>query len=158
MLSMLVIAFLPRSKRLLISWLQSPSAVIFGAKKNSLLLFPYLFAMTWWDQMPWFSCIDTVIQHGRESRIEKILLIPLDVHYRIHSIVKSDTEYETTQSPTCSDRSTQNFQWYHLYKIVCHSMASKLSETLVIQPKLSELSKNNARHFNNMKSRHCSMC
>ena len=29
MLSKLVIAFLPRSKRLLISWLQSPSAVIF---------------------------------------------------------------------------------------------------------------------------------
>ena len=28
MLSRLVIAFLPRSKRLLISWLQSPSAVI----------------------------------------------------------------------------------------------------------------------------------
>ena len=28
MLSILVIAFLPRSKRLLISWLQSPSAVI----------------------------------------------------------------------------------------------------------------------------------
>ena len=31
MLSRLVIAFLPRSKHLLISWLQSPSAVIFGA-------------------------------------------------------------------------------------------------------------------------------
>ena len=30
-LSRLVITFLPRSKRLLISWLQSPSAVIFGA-------------------------------------------------------------------------------------------------------------------------------
>ena len=29
MLSRLVITFLPRSKRLLISWLQSPSAVIF---------------------------------------------------------------------------------------------------------------------------------
>ena len=29
MLSRLVIAFLPKSKRLLISWLQSPSAVIF---------------------------------------------------------------------------------------------------------------------------------
>ena len=28
MLSMLVMTFLPRSKRLLISWLQSPSAVI----------------------------------------------------------------------------------------------------------------------------------
>ena len=33
MLSMLVIAFLPRSKRLLISWLQSPSAEILDPKK-----------------------------------------------------------------------------------------------------------------------------
>ena len=33
MLSWLVIAFLPRSKRLLISWLQSPSAVILGPPK-----------------------------------------------------------------------------------------------------------------------------
>ena len=35
-LSRLVITFLPRSKRLLISWLQSPSAVIFGAQENKL--------------------------------------------------------------------------------------------------------------------------
>ena len=34
-LSMLVRTFLPTCKRLLISWLQSPSAVIFGAHKNS---------------------------------------------------------------------------------------------------------------------------
>ena len=33
MLSRLVIAFLPRSKYLLISWLQSPSAVILEPKK-----------------------------------------------------------------------------------------------------------------------------
>ena len=33
MLSKLVIAFLPRSKRLLISWLQSSSAVILEPKK-----------------------------------------------------------------------------------------------------------------------------
>ena len=33
MLSSLVIAFLPRSKRLLISWLQSPSPVILEPKK-----------------------------------------------------------------------------------------------------------------------------
>ena len=32
-LSRLVITFLPRSKRLLISWLQSPSAVILETKK-----------------------------------------------------------------------------------------------------------------------------
>ena len=36
MLSSLVITFLPRSKRLLISWLQSPSAVIFGAPQNKV--------------------------------------------------------------------------------------------------------------------------
>ena len=48
MLSGLVIAFLPRSKRLLISWLQSPSAVILKPKKISLSLFSlflHLFAM-----------------------------------------------------------------------------------------------------------------
>ena len=36
MLSMFVIAFLPRNKCLLISWLQSPSAVIFGAQENKV--------------------------------------------------------------------------------------------------------------------------
>ena len=36
MLSRLVITFLPRSKRLLISWLQSPSAVISDPQKNKV--------------------------------------------------------------------------------------------------------------------------
>ena len=36
MLSRLGITFLPRSKSLLISWLQSPSTVIFGAQKNKV--------------------------------------------------------------------------------------------------------------------------
>ena len=43
MLSKLVITFLPRSKRLLISWLQSPSAVILEPKKVKSALFPHLF-------------------------------------------------------------------------------------------------------------------
>ena len=37
MLSMLVMVFLPRSKRLLISWLQSPSAVILELPKITSL-------------------------------------------------------------------------------------------------------------------------
>ena len=49
MLPRLVITFLPRSKRLLISWLQSPSAVILEPKKIKSLalfpLFPHLFPM-----------------------------------------------------------------------------------------------------------------
>ena len=42
LLSRLVIIFLPRSKCLLISWLQSPSALIWGPKKQSLSLFPHI--------------------------------------------------------------------------------------------------------------------
>ena len=48
MLCKLVITFLPRSKRLLISWLQSPSAVILEPPKLNLTLFPlflHLFPM-----------------------------------------------------------------------------------------------------------------
>ena len=57
MLAGFVITFLPRSKHLLISWLQSPSAVILEPKKIKNLslfpLFPHLFAMMWWDWMAW---------------------------------------------------------------------------------------------------------
>ena len=46
MLSRLVITFLPRSKCLLISWLQSPSAVILEPPpEQNLTLFPHLFPM-----------------------------------------------------------------------------------------------------------------
>ena len=57
MLSRFVITFLPRSKRLLISWLHSPSTVILEPKKIKYATvsphFPHLFAMKWWDRMPW---------------------------------------------------------------------------------------------------------
>ena len=55
MLSRFVIPFLPRSKCLLISWLQSPSAVSLEPPKKSLSLFPllpHLFAMKRRDWMP----------------------------------------------------------------------------------------------------------
>ena len=56
MLSRFVIAFLPGSKCLLISWLQSPSAVILEPKKIKSLTVStasHLFSMKWWDQIPW---------------------------------------------------------------------------------------------------------
>ena len=55
MLCSLVIALLPRSKLLLISWLQSSSAVILEPKMIkcvTLPLFPHLFALKSWDGMP----------------------------------------------------------------------------------------------------------
>ena len=56
MLSRLVITFLPRSKRLLISWLQSPSAVILEPKKiksDTVSTVSPSICHEWWDQMPW---------------------------------------------------------------------------------------------------------
>ena len=56
MLSRLVITFLPGSRRLLISWLQSPSAVILEPKKiksDTVSTVSHLFPKKWWDRMPW---------------------------------------------------------------------------------------------------------
>ena len=55
MLSRLVITFLSRSKRLLISWLQSPSAVILEPQKiksDTVSTVSHLFSMERWDQIP----------------------------------------------------------------------------------------------------------
>ena len=56
MLFRLVIAFIPRSKHLLIFWPQSPSVVILEPKKMksvTVSIVPYLFTMKWRDSMPW---------------------------------------------------------------------------------------------------------
>ena len=58
MLSRLVITFLPRSKRLLISWLQSPSAVILEPpkiKSDTVSTVSPSICHEWWDRMPWSS-------------------------------------------------------------------------------------------------------
>ena len=54
MLSRFIIAFIPRSKYLLISWLQSPSAVILKPKeiKSVTVSIFTLFAMKRWNRMP----------------------------------------------------------------------------------------------------------
>ena len=49
--------FLPGSKRLLISWLQSPSAVILEPKKITATIstVSHSICHEWWDQMSWYS-------------------------------------------------------------------------------------------------------
>ena len=54
MLSRMVIVFLPRSKRLSISWLQSPSAEPKKIKSVTVSIISSLFAMKWWDWMSGF--------------------------------------------------------------------------------------------------------
>ena len=56
MLSRLVLTFLPRSKCLLISWWQSPSAVILEPKKvksDTVSTLSPSISHEWWDQKPW---------------------------------------------------------------------------------------------------------
>ena len=51
MLSMLVIAFLPRSKCLLISWLQSPSTVIWEPRKRKSITVSIVFPSICYEVM-----------------------------------------------------------------------------------------------------------
>ena len=51
MLSRLAITFLPRSKHLLIAWLQSPSAVILEPPKIKYSIISPFICHEWWDQM-----------------------------------------------------------------------------------------------------------
>jgi len=53
MLSRMDIAFLPRSKRLLISWLHSSSAVILEPPPPKESVTVSIVSIKWWDWMPW---------------------------------------------------------------------------------------------------------
>ena len=60
-LSRLVIAFLPRSEHLLISWLQSLSVVILEPKKIKSVIVSIVspsICMKWWNWMPWSSFLE----------------------------------------------------------------------------------------------------
>ena len=79
----LVITFLPRSKHLLISWLQSQSVVILEPKNKICHCFHcfHLFPMKWWDQMPWSSFSEcwalSQLFHSPLSLSSRGFLVPL---------------------------------------------------------------------------------
>ena len=84
MLSKLVTTFLPRSKCLLISWLQSPSAVILEPRKiksDTVSTVSPSISHVWWDQMPWslFSECWALSQlfHSPLSLSSRGFLVPL---------------------------------------------------------------------------------
>ena len=82
-LSRLVIPFLPRSKHLLILWLQSPSEVILEPKKvkscHCFHFLPLLSTMKWWDQMPCLSFFNVELQAGFFTLLLPSLLSIVDV-------------------------------------------------------------------------------
>ena len=83
-LSSFVTAILKRSKSLLISWLQSPSAVILEPKKmksDTVSTFSPSICPERWDQMPWssfFECwLSSQLFHFHLSHSSGVSLVPL---------------------------------------------------------------------------------
>ena len=116
-LSRFDMSFLPWSKHLLISWLQSPSTVILEPKKIKSIIvsiFPLLFAMKWWDWTPWSSFFECWVLsqffHSPHSPSSRGSLVPL------HSL---------------------HLGWYHLLIWSCWHFSQQSWFQLVIQPSFS---------------------
>ena len=123
MLSRLVITLLPRSKHLIISWLHSPSAVILDLPKlnsDTVSTIPHLFAMTWWDQMPWseFSECWAWSQrfHSPLSLSSRGSLIPLHFGHKSVAICISEV---IDISPSSIDSSLCFFQPSLSHDVLC---------------------------------------
>ena len=80
-LSRFVIAPLPRSKHLLISWLQSPSAMILEIKSVIVSTIAPSIAMKWWDRMLWSQLLEcwvlSQLFHTPLSLLSRGSLVPL---------------------------------------------------------------------------------
>ena len=113
MLSRLVITFLPRSKCLFISWLQSPSVVILEPKKiksDTVSTVPHLFPMKWWDRMPWSSFSEcwalSQLLHSPPLLSSGGFFVPLEAHRQ----VKTRYVYLHLQIRTTGYRSSHSFK------------------------------------------------
>ena len=121
MLSRLVIAFLPRSKHLLISWLQSPSAVILEPKKI---------------QSVTVSIVSPSICH--EVMVIRNLIDRGASWATVHGVAKRDVHDLATETTTINSSYTISESWkicgcqmnfFLHFPIICHQ--AKLSEEWV---------------------------
>ena len=110
-----VIAFLPRSKHLLNSWLESPSRVIWEPKKIksvTVSIFLLLITVKWWDQMPWpqfFECwVLSQLFHSPSSPSSRGFLV-------IFSVTRISSAY----SPSTLDLSLWFIQPSILHDVLC---------------------------------------
>ena len=128
-LSRFVIAFLPRNKQLLISWLQSPSAVILEPKKRKSVTVSIVcpsFCMKWWDRMPWSlftECwVSSQLFHFPLSLSSRGSLVPLHFltlvkhhlhiwgHLESHKLVVSGRDWGQEEKGTTEDEMAG---WHH---------------------------------------------
>ena len=126
LLSRLIIAFLPRSKCLLISWLQSPSTVILDLKKKSLSIFPFFpicHEVMWLDTMilvfsmlsfkPAFSFLSFIlIKRLFSSSLLSSIRVMSSVYLRFFWYFSRQSWFQFVLHPTC------HFTWYTLHIVL----------------------------------------
>ena len=136
-LSTLVITFIPRSKYLLISWLQSPSAVILEPPKIKPVIhyfhcFPIY--LPWSDRnmchdLPFFLMLSFkpafslyFLSRGFSSRGSLVLLCFLPWGWKIHCSVISLSEViylsPSNLIPACASSRTAFHMMYSAYKLI----------------------------------------
>ena len=123
-MSRLVIYFLPRSKTLLISWLQSPSAVILEPKEIKYIpasTFSHLFAMECLDQMPSFLLFEhwvlsqlfhSPLSPSSRGRLVPLHFLPLECITCISEVV----DISSSNFDSSCESSTQHLVWCSLHK------------------------------------------
>ena len=108
MLSRLVIAFLPRTKTLLISWLQSPPVILELKKIKSVTVSTHLFAMKWCGRVPGYSFFECEFKPAFScSSFTLISSVQLLSHFRLlvtpwttaHQVSLSTTDSRSPSKP-----------------------------------------------------------
>ena len=126
MLSRFVIAFLPRSKYLLISWLQLSSAVILESKKIKSLavsVVSHLFAMKWWPDAMIFLFSMLSLKHDFSlssfTFIKRLFSSPLLSATRVVSsaCLKLLIFLPAILIPACASSSPELHKMYFAYKL-----------------------------------------
>ena len=152
MLSMFVIAFLPRNRRFLISWLQSPSAVILEPKKRKSVTastFPHLFAMKWWDWMPWsqfFECWvlsfkpDFSLSSFTLISLVPLLFLPLAwYHLRIWGCCRQKQELQFHSFQNKNHNHSKKKVWCHIFLEKKRIFSINKNQILILQVRRLEV-------------------
>ena len=139
MLPRLIIAFLPRSKNLLISWLQSPSAVILEPPKikpDTVSLFPHLFPMKWCTnkitKVKWHSTLNVVnVSYYYYYQAGKNNVFVLVSFFEYGQLLISN-EQRTIHS--CIHLYIKTYLWYWLALEAVVDTTSTRLERLILRP------------------------
>jgi len=145
MLSTLVTTFLPRSKYLLISRLQSPCAVILEPKKIKSLfsLFPHLFTMKVWEagKVVWYSHLFknfSVCCNPHSQRFDIVNKAEVDVFLKLSCFFSNPTDTDNLISCS-SDFSKSSLNIWKVYWSLSWRILSMTLLACEMSPNVSSL-------------------